>query len=61
MVSTSRAGGTIPYSIVPGPAGPSSSFVAAGASRYWHEYDRVMAAGRPVAVLLTPERTHGNG
>jgi PPOX class probable F420-dependent enzyme len=36
-------------------------FTAAGGSHDdWDEYDRVMAAERRVAVLVTPERTYGN-
>ena len=37
-------------------------FTAAGGTHDdWHEYDRVMAAERRVAVFVTPERTYGNG
>jgi PPOX class probable F420-dependent enzyme len=36
-------------------------FTAAGGSHDdWDEYDRVMAAERRVAVLVSPERTYGN-
>lgn len=37
-------------------------FTAAGGTHEdWDEYDRVMAAERRVAVLVTPERTYGSG
>ena len=37
-------------------------FTAAGGSHEdWDTYDRVMAAERRVAVLVTPERVYGNG
>ena len=37
-------------------------FTAAGGTHDdWDEYDRVMAAERRVAVLVTPERTYGSG
>ena len=37
-------------------------FAAAGGTHDdWDEYDRVMAAERRVAVLVTPERTYGSG
>ena len=37
-------------------------FTAAGGEHDdWDEYDRVMADERRVAVLVTPERTYGNG
>ena len=37
-------------------------FAAAGGTHDdWDEYDRVMADERRVAVLVTPERTYGNG
>jgi len=37
-------------------------FVAAGGTHDdWDEYDRVMAQGRRVAVLVQPERIYGSG
>jgi PPOX class probable F420-dependent enzyme len=37
-------------------------FTAAGGTHEdWDEYDRVMAAERRVAVLVTPQRTYGSG
>jgi PPOX class probable F420-dependent enzyme len=35
--------------------------VAGGTHDDWPEYDRVMAAERRVAVLVTPERVYGSG
>lgn len=36
-------------------------FIAAGGTHSdWHDYDRVMATERRVAVLVEPERTYGN-
>lgn len=37
-------------------------FLAAGGTHdNWHEYDRVMAEERRVAVLVQPERVYGSG
>ena len=54
-----------PHDLVPADALPAllrTIFTAAGGGEHqdWADYDRVMAAERRVAVLLTPRRTYVN-
>jgi len=59
---TARSRSSTPEcSNIPGPGRPVVVLRGGRGSRYWHEYDCVMAAERRVAVLVTPERTYGNG